>query len=76
MVTLHVDDALYSSWREQAEAAGLSVEEWLRLRTCEKSLVDEERLVRHADWLARLKSLGKIIPSTKNAVDDSRESIY
>jgi len=86
MITLQIDEQTYSSWREQAFARGLSVEEWLRAATTGERVPDEELEFGESATPAaglssgtlreRLEAIARRHPPTGRPVDDSRESIY
>jgi hypothetical protein len=85
MIALRIDDQTYATWREQAAARGLSVEDWLKAETASRLTIESRQAVGvpddstpmpDEDWTTRLRAFAERHRPTGCALDDSRESIY
>jgi hypothetical protein len=82
MVTLNIDEETFAAWREQAEARGMSVEEWLKAKTADEAPASKPRgrkkkkEMSDEEWNGWLQSFIDRHRPTGRPVDDSRESIY
>jgi hypothetical protein len=83
MRTIVIDDKTYASWIEQAEASGLSLEEWLKQKTAtalphiDKSEPNDMTIDERLDHFDRImEKIENLNIGTDSDVDWSRKSIY
>jgi len=80
MVTLKIDDETFANWNRQAQARGLTVEEWLKATTPVREMATEVRDATAIERLKRFDVLTRTMSRMKigsgGSLDDSCETIY
>jgi len=83
MKTISIDENTYTTWKEQAEAQGLTVEEWLIQKTIPTEQNSDQRKpeeLTYEEWKVRFDQLvaeiEKMNIRSEHGVDWSREAIY